>query len=163
MPMKRRSFERGFIDPLSLIGLGFLVVTLIVGTVTVNNIENNQNISEKAAGACGTTGTGCRYYDCSQYIDCSNGKLLPVFVVQIIPPLILVTHKIQPRLALVADILVLGAHNVAAEIVLVASVVPVPLLPLHKTPAPVQLVHLNLGPLALMLNVVPQILQMPAT
>ena len=44
--MRRR--QEGFIDPVSLIGLGFLVFTLLIGTVVVNKQNANYDIRNKA-------------------------------------------------------------------------------------------------------------------
>jgi hypothetical protein len=41
--------QHGFIDPLSLLGIGFLVATIITGTVIVRNQKINMDIREKAA------------------------------------------------------------------------------------------------------------------
>ena len=75
MPKIYRFFESGFIDVLSLIAVIFLVASIAAGTIAVTNKNSNQDIREKAAGACGTRNTGCLYYDCSQKIDCSSGAL----------------------------------------------------------------------------------------
>ena len=41
--------QAGFIDLLSLISLGFLVVTILVGTIAVNKQNANYDIKNKAA------------------------------------------------------------------------------------------------------------------
>lgn len=61
--MKRR--QGGFIDPLSLIGLGFLVVTLLVGTVAVNKQNANYDTRSRAKVCMD---------DCTNDSDCGDNE-----------------------------------------------------------------------------------------
>ncbi len=78
--MKMR--QEGFIDPLSLIGLGFLVVSLLVGAVVVNKQNANYDIRNKAAMAepCkACVGTQCKTIasppECSpSFNECSSNS-----------------------------------------------------------------------------------------
>lgn len=49
MPIRSHKNIFGFIDPISIIGVLFLVVTLAIGTVVTTNKDLSLNISEKAA------------------------------------------------------------------------------------------------------------------
>ncbi len=65
MPDKNESkYSRGFIDPLSLIGIGFLLITAIVGTVVANNRNISLNFAEKAI---------CLDNECEVNSDCGTG------------------------------------------------------------------------------------------
>lgn len=58
MPARRCfKFSRGFIDPLSLIALGFLLVTVVVGSVVTNNKNVSLSIFEKASACVPEGGT----------------------------------------------------------------------------------------------------------
>jgi len=53
----QRDYVKGFIDPLSLMAVGFLIATLVVGVVAVKNTSVSRNIKNKAAS---TTYTSCK-------------------------------------------------------------------------------------------------------
>lgn len=68
MPIRNREYILGFIDPISIIGVLFLVVTLVVGTAVTTNKGFKLNIAEKAGGTCGyCSGATC--------VSCSGGKI----------------------------------------------------------------------------------------
>lgn len=46
---KRNLLRKGFIDPISIIGLGFLVVTLVLGTAVVNKKDINLDFVKRAS------------------------------------------------------------------------------------------------------------------
>lgn len=58
MPIRTRKNLSGFVDPISIIGVLFLVVTLTIGTAVTTNKGFSLNISEKAAGNS-NTGNSC--------------------------------------------------------------------------------------------------------
>lgn len=75
LPKAKKKFGGGRIIA-TILGLIVLVGGVGAGILLT---QQQQLINQKAAGACGTTNTGCIYYDCSQHIDCSNGALAPGF------------------------------------------------------------------------------------
>lgn len=62
----RSRLQRGFIDPLSLIGLGFLVVSIVVGAAVVRNRNVNMDIRKKAATTC--------IDPCQSDAECATGE-----------------------------------------------------------------------------------------
>ena len=60
MPNRRfSSFVKGFVDPLSLVMVGFLVLTIAVGTYITNNRDIILNLSDKAASSTSTEYSFC--------------------------------------------------------------------------------------------------------
>ena len=56
--MLSKKHQRGFIDPISLFAIGFLVVSLIVGTKVATDRRKSLDIREKAAVDIGDGGGG---------------------------------------------------------------------------------------------------------
>lgn len=53
----KRKFQKGVVDPISLIAVLFLVVTLTVGTAVTTNKDFSLNMFEKASGGCEDKGS----------------------------------------------------------------------------------------------------------
>lgn len=67
MPIRTRKNFYGFIDPITAIGVLFLVITLAVGVVVTKNNKISLNINEKA-------GTMCGYCNGATCVSCSAGR-----------------------------------------------------------------------------------------
>jgi hypothetical protein len=67
MPIRTRKNFFGFIDPITAIGVLFLVITLAVGVVVTKNNKISLNINEKA-------GTMCGYCNGATCVSCSAGR-----------------------------------------------------------------------------------------